>query len=279
MAELPQVIQQQLTDFASLFDKARAVDTSHGGEYRHLRGIVAYLGVSSGYVVDMAAYDGVTQSCTLGFFKDPGWSGLALEMDARAFAKLAFLYSHFPNARLARNRVTPRNVGATLRGFEVPDDFTLLNLDIDSFDLYVMDAILASGFRPRVISMEVNEKIPPPLFFTVEYDDRHVWQRDHFYGCSLAAAAQIVKPYGYILESLQYSNAIFVRADVGSALFRDVTAEAAYDAGYRNRPDRKRLYAYNADVDCLLDYSTAESIDFLNRFFEKYKGRYTLRAL
>src|SRR6202043_16319 len=99
---------------------------------------------------------------------------------------------------------------------EVPSDFTLLNLDIDSYDLHVIGELLKGDFRPKIISMEINEKIPPPLFFSVNFDDAHYWRGDHFYGCSLSAAASVVKPYGYKLESLQSNNAIFVRDDVAS---------------------------------------------------------------
>ena len=86
--------------------------------------------------------------------------------------------------RLARARVTPLNLVNSQPGNEVPKNFELLNLDIDSYDLRVVETILSSGFRPQIISMEVNEKIPSGIFFTVEYDDEHYWKGDHFYGCS-----------------------------------------------------------------------------------------------
>jgi hypothetical protein len=199
-------------------------------------------------------------------------------MDAEKFSMLAFVYADFPNAKLARARVTPLNINALLRGFETPSDFTLLNLDIDSYDLSVMDEILKSGYRPKIISMEINEKIPPPIFFTVNFDEAHRWQEDHFYGCSLTAAAEAVKPRGYKLESLQYNNAIFIRSDLGGDFIRDLSVEAAYDFGYRNRPQRRMLFPWNVDVDHLLECSTEDSIRFLSEFFEKYEGKFTLRA-
>ena len=85
-------------------------------------------------------------------------------MDPFKFSKLAFLYSVFPNAKLARGRVTPGSVESLLSA-EVPTDYALLNLDIDSYDLAVIDEMLKSGYKPTIISMEVNEKIPPPIYF------------------------------------------------------------------------------------------------------------------
>jgi len=236
------------------------------------------LQITEGFVVDVAASDGVALSCTLGFFKDVNWGGLAVEMDPEKFSRLAFVYAGFPNAKLARSRVTPSNVSALMQGFEVPSDFELLNLDIDSYDLYVIDELLKSSFRPKVISMEINEKIPPPIFFTVNYDDAHYWRGDHFFGCSLTAAASVVKAHGYILESLQYNNAVFIRADVAGVLFDDLSSNIAYDAGYRNRADRMKLFPWNADVDRLLDLSTPDAIKVVNELFAKYEGKYTLHV-
>jgi hypothetical protein len=257
--------------------KAMRGDDSFAGEYRYLRAVLARLQIDRGFVADIAACDGVSQSCTLGFFRDPRWRGLAVEMDPVRFARLAYLYARFPNARLARARVTPGNVASLLHAFEAPAGFELLNLDIDSYDLYVIDAMLEAGFRPKVVSMEVNERIPPPLYFTVDFREDHRWQGDHFMGCSLTAAADTVKPYGYVLESLQYNNAVFVRADLAAGRFEDLSARQAYDEGYRNRPDRKALFYWNADMECLLEYEPEQAIGFLREYFRRYEGRYTLR--
>jgi hypothetical protein len=270
------IIKQYLNLFKH-YIKSIGGDTSYAGEYAHLQKVMNQLNIKEGFVVDIAASDGVDRSSTLGFFKDNRWTGLAVEMDPFKFSKLSFLYANFPNAKLARSRITPANVASILQGFEVPFDFTLLNLDIDSYDLFVIDEMLKSGFNPKCISMEINEKIPPHIFFTVNYDDAHYWQGDHFFGCSLTAASEVVKSHGYILESLQYNNAIFIRSDIASNLFDDLSAESAYALGYRDKPDRKKLFPYNSDVDCLLDKSREDAIVFLNDFFKKYNGKYTLR--
>jgi len=253
-------------------------DSSYAGEYAYLCRLLARLDIPGGYVVDIAACDGVSQSCTRGFFRQPAWSGLAVEMDPDKFSRLAFSYSNYGNARLARCRVTPHNVVALLQGFEVPQRFTLLNLDIDSYDLYVMESLLRAGFAPTVITMEVNEKIPPPLYFTVDYHPTHYWAGDDFFGCSLTAAAAVVRAHGYVLESLNYNNAIFVRADAAQGRIADQDVASAYDEGYRNRPERKQLFYWNARVEPLLHATPAQAQAFLQDYFRAYEGRYTLRV-
>jgi hypothetical protein len=114
------------------------------------------------------------------------------------------------------------------------------------------------------------------LFFTVKFDDAHHWQGDHFYGCSLTAAAQTVKPYGYKLDSLQLNNAVFVRQDIGEGVVTDQAVELAYDVGYRNHPERKRFFPWNSDVDCALSHTAEQNVSFFGRTFKRYEGKFLL---
>jgi hypothetical protein len=241
-------------------------DGQSHGEYEILNDLTNKLDINNGFVIDIAASDGYSQSCTLGFFRRAGWSGLAVEMDPIKFSSLSFLYANYPNVKLAKNRVTPNNIKSLLDAFEVPKDISVLNLDIDSYDLYVIEQMLKADYRPSIISMEVNEKIPSGIFFTVDYDDEHYWKADHFYGCSIDAASIVVKPFGYILY-------------LSSNNYLDLTAENAYNLGYKNVVNREELFPYNADVDHWLHSNTDVSIDSIREYFKKYEGKFTLRKV
>jgi hypothetical protein len=251
---------------------SRSGDSSYGGEFAAINGLLARIGVSNGYIVDVAASDGVSQSSTLPLFAK-GWAGLAVEMDPWKFAALAFIYSDFKNARLARARVTPINIASLLNGNEVPTDFDLLNLDIDSYDFFVIKAMLESNFRPKVISMEINEKIPVPVYFTVKYDEAHYWQGDHFFGCSLTAAGKLLREHGYILVSVEYNNAMFVRLDCAGSIV-DVDDETAWRSGYADRKDRLSLFPWNAEVEGLMSMTPNQALAEVDRMFSKYRGKY-----
>lgn len=255
---------------------ARSAELSHAGEAAHLLDVLQRCGIARGFVVDIAAGDGVTHSCTLPLFRDPAWGGLAVELDPRRATRLEHAYRQFDGVRTARTRVTPQNIEALLRCYDAPGRFEVLNLDLDSYDLWVMEALLRS-FRPAVITMEINEKVPPPVYFAVRWDPAHAWQGDHFYGCSLTAAAALVRPHGYVLESLQYNNAFFVRDDVAGDGVVDVGVEEAYAAGYRDRPDRRELFPWNHDVDHLQRLPPAEVVRDLVLRFAPYAGRFVIR--
>ena len=246
-------------------------DPSYAGEGAHLQRLLERCGVAPGYVVDIAAGDGVTQSCTLLLFRNPAWRGFAVEMDAMRFRRLQAAYSQFSNVQLAQEKVTPESVEDLLRTHGVPARFEVLNLDLDSYDLWVADALLRS-FQPAIITMEVNEKIPPPIYFTLLYGADQTPANGHYYGCSLVAAAAIVRPHGYVLESLQYNNAFFVRQDVAAGRIADTNVPDAYERGYLGRADRRELFPWNHNVEHLLRLEPTEAVAEVNRLFRDHEG-------
>ena len=207
------------------------------------------LNINSGSYVDIGASDGWTSSATFPC-KNDNFSGLSIELDNKKFKKMEFIYRKFNNAYLSKSKVTPENVTEILKKFDVLYDFDILNLDIDSYDLFVIKKLLESH-KPKIVSMEINEKIPPPLFFTVTYNDKHFWKGDHFFGCSLQAAYDEVSKFGYRLYTLIYNNAIFISDDIKINV-PDRTLTQIYNDGYVNKPYRKEKFSYNYDVDVLL---------------------------
>jgi hypothetical protein len=268
-------VLRRLFALASVKRKINTSDDSFAGEYKYLRKLTAALGLEHGLVLDIAASDGYSQSSTLGFFSE-GWAGLAIEMDPNKFSHLAFLYSEFPRVKLAKNRVTPNNIVHIFDAFEIPHSISILNLDIDSYDLAVLEAILKNNYRPKIISMEINEKIPPGIYFSVNYSEDHYWKGDHFYGCSLDAAAHLVKPFGYSLVSLEYNNAFFVLDNLAAGVLNDLNSAEAFALGYQNQSDRKSLFPWNDDVESWLFLSPGEALESIKQKYEAYDGLYTI---
>ena len=275
----------ELNKILNLYNSAVSKSNdSFAGEYDVLEDLTERLNLTDGYIVDIAASDGFTQSCTFGFFKEKNWSGLAVEMDPIKFSKLSFLYSNFSKCSLARNRVTPNNVVSILKSYEVSNDFDILNLDVDSYDLHIIDSILRADYKPKIITMEINEKIPAGIFFTVNFDESHYWREDHFFGCSIDAASMVVKPFGYVLYSCEYNNAFFIRADLANNIylgtnFKDLSAGEAYASGYGEKENRLKLFPWNSDVDYWLKLNKEDAIREIRDYFSKYNGLYTIRIV
>ena len=69
--------------------------------------------------------------------------GLGIEFDSRKFVKLAQAYKYFPDVYACRNRATPDNIVPLLDSYEIEKNFSVLSLDIDGNDYWVLRAILS----------------------------------------------------------------------------------------------------------------------------------------
>ncbi|MDQ3000275.1 MAG: hypothetical protein M3Y08_03300 [Fibrobacterota bacterium] len=224
------------------------------------------------FAVDIGAGDGVTMSNSFNLFEN-GWDGVAAEWDSTRFSKLAYRYSVFPGARLVRTRITPDNVNSILAACETPREFGFLNLDIDSYDHYVLEKLL-TAYRPSLICAEINEKIPPPIRFSVKWNSDHAWVQDHFFGQSLSILEDLGKRNGYALVGLEYNNAFLIPRELNPVPI--ISAAEAYQQGYASRPDRLARLPWNKDMEPLLTLPPTEAINFLNEKFKAYAGRYVL---
>ena len=254
------------------------IDFSGHGETAAVKTYLKDLNLSKKYFVDIGASDGVNSSSTLEFAKDTEWEGLSIEFDQKKFSKLKYVYKSFKNVNLLNKKVTPDNVELIFSDNNIPKNLTFINLDIDSYDLEIINQILNSGFRPDIISIEINEKIPPPIYFSVTYDKNHFWKGDHFYGCSITAANEVLMSHNYILGEFKLNNAIFLNYDkFPKKITKNI--QEAYSEGYRDVRNRKELFKYNYDVEELLQMSPENSIEFIDNLFKKYKGMYQLRIV
>lgn len=226
--------------------------------------------VESRYCVDIGAGDGVSMSNTFPLFRD-GWGGLAVDCNADKFSSLASFYVHFPNVTVARCKMTPHNVIPLLGALDVPEKFGFLTLDIDGYDYFVLEQILAR-YRPGLICAEINEKIPPPVKFTVQWDPAYVWAEDHFYGQSISQLYTLCLRHNYALVELHYNNAFLIPWEYSPE--SSLTPEEAYRSGYLDKPDRKKRFPWNGNVEEWLHMKPEEALMSIQRYFENYEGRY-----
>lgn len=204
-----------------------------------------------------------------------GWSGVMFECNPEKFVPLADRMQNYP-VKIISQKVTPDNIIQFLKDAEVPNDF-YLSLDIDGYDFYVLSKIL-TVYQPQLIISEINEKIPPPIKFTINYDPNYWWDISHFYGYSLSMLEDIK---GYKVESLDFNNVIMTPG------VQEVPLSDIYNNGYWNMAKREynpynRPYAdhgrpcYNEDFDPIYSMSYDDQIKFINEKFKKFAGKYIL---
>ena len=246
------------------------VQYSGFGEQAILKAYVEGLALHGRYCVDIGAGDGIVKSNSYALYQ-AGWRGLSVEFNAAAFAGLAHALRELPNVDLARCKVTPLNVISLLEAYEVPKEFTILSLDIDGYDHYVLEKILAS-YRPRIVCTEINEKIPSPVKFTVKWDPDYILEPGHFYGQSIDQLYLLCLRFDYHLVALEYNNAFLIPAEINH--YPALTPAEAYKVGYLDRPDRLEKLPWNADVEKLQQLSQQEAVAFIKRYFKEHEGAF-----
>jgi hypothetical protein len=203
-----------------------------------------------------------------------GYAGVAVEYNPERFAKLADWYQFFPDAKLLRCKALPSNIVALLQTAETPKNFGFLNLDVDSYDYFILEQMLTE-YRPSLMCIEINERIPYPIKFTVNFHPTHFWKEDHFFGQSLAQLHDLCTANDYELVELAYNNAFYVPKELNT--FGTIDPAKAYQKGFVEKTDRIAKFPKNQEVEPLLTMPTAEAIEWLkNNFDQNYKGMYSL---
>jgi len=146
---------------------------------------------------------GGSNTCVLA--RDHGWSGLLLDVR-----------NENPRINLRKAAVRSDTIAAVLTKWNVSYTVDYLSIDIDSADLWVMRAILAAGFRPRLLSLEYNSHYPWAAAITNPDPALHntapiPWDSHHscFYGASARALTIAASEFDYVPVALVYANDIF----------------------------------------------------------------------
>ena len=98
------------------------------------------------------------------------------------------------NAADARRRLSSIDIERLsdhlqLARFRVAGEIDLLSIDIDYNDYWVWKAI--EVVKPRVVVVEYNATLPPPLSLVVPYAPATAWDGSNYFGASLEALARL----------------------------------------------------------------------------------------
>jgi hypothetical protein len=176
---------------------------------------------NQGTFVEVGVQSGVECNSLLLLLK--GWRGVWIEGSADYCRKIAsdLGASAFPPRFRVTNAFVGRENIAALVGdamaFMGVEELDFFSLDIDGNDRHVMEALIGSGIRPKILCVEYNAKFPPGVSVTVRYDPNHVWDATDYMGSSLQSLVDLLGPLGYRLLTCNIPgiNAFFIRDDLG----------------------------------------------------------------
>ncbi|MCX8042509.1 MAG: class I SAM-dependent methyltransferase [Desulfobacterota bacterium] len=158
-----------------------------------------------GFAVNIGSGDGKSHNDPTYPLFQRGFSGIAVDASLPDA-----IFDTLPNPLVhkVQRQITPDNCVAVLHEHGCPADFDYLKIDIDGYDAVILQKLLNSGFRPNVITMEVNPEIPPPVKFSVLYHPKYKpTGKTGFYGCSFSYLLHVVKEYDYVPCLIDFATA------------------------------------------------------------------------
>ena len=191
----------------SILNKYLRNGYSQNGEDGVIEEISLRLGIKFGTFVEFGAWDGKHLSNTYNLLEH-GWNGVYIEADTKKFNDL------IQNMRNFKERVTTIQAFVEIEGentldnllarTDLPPEFDLLSIDIDSYDWQVWNSLVS--YSPKIVIIEINSSIPVGVFQT---------HRNHnkIQGSSFTATVYLGKKKGYT-PVCHTGNLIFVRNDL-----------------------------------------------------------------
>lgn len=163
-----------------------------------------------------------TENNTL-ILKAIGWKGFWVGGE-----KLAYSTGQSPGSfHYRRAWITRENIVALAEeGRRKLDDrpIDVISLDLDGNDIHLVEKLLENGFRPKLFIVEYNAKFPPPVRWQMDYDARHRWAGDDYFGASLCSFVDLFSRFGFFLACCNAhtgANAFFLREELRGA-FPDI---------------------------------------------------------
>jgi hypothetical protein len=220
---------------------------------------------TNNFVVDIGCHDN-------SYFLRYGMNGIFFDLDMLILLTMAFPLH--PTYKKIVKKITPHNVVNELSKYNTPKDFFALNLDISGYDLFVLIAILKE-YQPKVIITGINEKIPFPIKFSLKYDPLYRFRSTYFIGYSINCLDAVLKHFGYSIYAVSYDDVILVKDKI------DYNIETLYKTGYRDAPDRERLWGIDNNVEywqTINDEVVLENEikDFFKKNLNSTEGKYVI---
>ena len=175
----------------------------------------------SGLVINIGANDGVSGDPLYPVLqKFPKIHYLGVEV-REFYEALTKNLRQFENVALVQESISPSTARSILsvhtknKGLKPPD---IIKIDTDGCDCHLLREILSDVyFRAKVIQIELNHIIPPPIAYEeMCQDDVYGRASGHLvnldvWGCSMQAAWNIVRNYGYVLLQYDWPDAVFIQ--------------------------------------------------------------------
>lgn len=178
-------------------------DFSDNGEDGVLEELLKRLEITEGWVCELGAWDGKTSSNTFRLVKDCGYKAVYIEGDAEKFVKLTETAEEFPEQIVALHE-TVDDLDKVLKTTDIPEDFDVLSIDIDSSDYQLWKAF--TQYKPKIVVIEIDSTVRTHV-------TDHIYEEGKYQGTAFRPMFELGKAKGYKFL-MHTGNMIFVREDL-----------------------------------------------------------------
>jgi hypothetical protein len=191
--------------------------TTQGSQQLYLRELFRRFGTTNKFFVEFGfnepSYTSGGSGANTRSLYDAGWRGLLLDGDRTNLD--INLHAHY---------LYQDNICGIFEKYGVPKELDYLSVDMDSHDLFVFEAILKCGYRPRVITTEYNSNWPLNVTFTQtdptllppeEPRPAGFTYADCVWGTSASALKLVGEKYGYsMIGRVAVLDIMWIRNDL-----------------------------------------------------------------
>lgn len=159
------------------------------------------------------------------FLLKQNWCGLWLEGSLKDHQHQTQIFAKEINSSqlsCVHSFLTTENINNIIESAGYRGEIDLLSIDIDGNDYHLWKAI--NIIQPRVVVIEYNAYVAPPLKWITTYKHDYVWDgKSTYFSASLSSLHELGESLGYSLVTCNITglNAFFVRKDLLKDKFSD----------------------------------------------------------
>ena len=184
---------------------------SQNGEDGIIEELFNRLSISNGWVCEFGAWDGIHLSNTYNLVKQ-NFNAVYIEGDKEKYTDLLKTVENHKNIIpinvFVDHKDSENSLDNILKKTDIPIDFDILSIDIDSYDYQVWKSLKV--YKPKIVIIEINSSVKVN-------NDEHIHEPNKYQGTGFKPTYDLglEKGYKFILHT---GNMFFIREDLFNKL-------------------------------------------------------------
>ncbi len=181
---------------------------SQNGEDGIIEELLKRLNIDNGWVCEFGAWNGKHLSNTFNLVENKDFNAVFIEGDKNKYKDLLKTVKEFPKIvpieAMVDHNDSSNSLDNLLKQTEIPNDFDILSIDIDSYDYQVWKSLKV--YKPKLVIIEINSSVKVN-------NDIHIHSPGKYQGTGFKPTYDLglEKGYKFILHT---GNMFFIRDDL-----------------------------------------------------------------